>query len=343
VNNLELTYSPYNLKLKKSFSTSKGDISVRKGFIISLMSSTHAEGIGEAAPLPEFGSETYEEDEQALKDIRLNLKLDLNNLVSSIEVSLTDFNHLPALRSGVEQALLNLICIERKTTLSELFKKPVTKNISVNGVIGLMNSYEAVNKAKKQKSEGYRTIKVKVGRDNFEDDFNVLKSIREITGKNLKLRIDANSKWNVKEAVTNLKQLEPIDIEYIEQPVADIEDFPEVKSGTSIPLAADESLRSFEDSVYITKNNLAQVLILKPMMLGGLTTTMRIINEAEKNNLKVVITSSFETSIGRSIAVFAAGILKQKTAHGLSIADYFENTIVNDPFPVKSGIIQIGT
>lgn len=342
MNNLELTYSPYNLRLKKSFSTSKGDISFRKGFVISLKSSTNAEGIGEAAPLPEFGSETYEEDEQALKDIRLNLKLDLNNPIPSIEQSLSDFNHLPALRSGLEQAILNLICIERKTTLSELFNKPMTKNISVNGVAGLMNYDEVINKTKELKSKGYRTIKAKVGRDSFEDDFNILKSIRDIIGKNLKLRIDANGKWNVKEAINNLQQIEPLDIEYIEQPVAFIEDFPEVKSGTSIPIAVDESLRSFEDAINIIKNDLARVLILKPMMLGGLTTTLRIIKEAEENNLKVVITSSFETSIGRSIAVFAAGILKQKTAHGLSVADYFENTIVNDPFPINNGIIQIG-
>jgi O-succinylbenzoate synthase len=84
------------------------------------------------------------------------------------------------------------------------------------------------------------------------------------------------------------------------------------------------------------------VLIIKPMMLGGLTTTMDIIEEAERKNIKVVITTSFETSIGRSIAVFAAGILKGYTAHGLAVSDYFRDTIVNDPFPVANGIIKIG-
>ncbi len=78
------------------------------------------------------------------------------------------------------------------------------------------------------------------------------------------------------------------------------------------------------------------------MMLGGLTTAMKIIGEAEKKGIKIVITSSFETSIGRSIAVFTAGILKKQTAHGLAVADYFKDTIVNDPFPVNNGIIKIG-
>lgn len=340
--NLELTYSPYNLKLTKPFLTSKGEISFRKGFVISLKGSSQAEGIGDAAPLPEFGSESYEEDEKALENIKLNLKLDLNNLIPSVEESLADFNHLPALRSGIEQALLNLICIERKTTLSDLFNKPVAKIISINGIIGLINPDEAVNDAKKLKSDGYRTIKVKVGRNNFEEDLKILKNIRDVIGKNLNIRIDANGKWDVIQAVDNLKQIEPLDIEYVEQPVLDIKDFPQLKKNTSVSLAADESVRTYEDALNIIKNNFADALILKPMMLGGLTTALRIIDEAEKNNLKVVITSSFETSIGRSIAVFAAGILKKQTAHGLGVADYFQNWIVNDPFPINNGMIKLG-
>ncbi len=340
--NLELTYSPYSIKLNNPFKTSLGEIRERKGFIISLKSSSTAEGIGEAAPLPEFGSESYEDDERVLEDIRLKLKLDLNNLVPSIEESLSDFNHLPALRSGVEQAILNLICLERKTTLSELFNVPVARNISVNGIIGLLDKDEAVIKAKELKAAGFRTIKIKVGRKNFEDDFEIIKNIRIETGKNINLRLDANGKWNTNKAASYLKKLEQFDIEYIEQPVNSISNFAEISKGTAIPLAADESLRSYKDATNIINNNLAPVLILKPMMLGGLTTAMKIINEAEKKDLKIVITSSFETSIGRSIAVFTAGILKKQTAHGLAVTDYFKDTIVNDPFPVNNGIIKIG-
>lgn len=340
--NIELTYSPYRISLTKPFITSRGEISERKGFIISVKNRSNEEGIGEAAPLPEFGSESYEDDEKALENIQLNLRLDLNNLPISIEESLVDLNHLPALRCGVEQAILNLICVEKKTTLSDLFNVTVARNISVNGVIGLLNKHEALAKAGELKAAGFRTIKIKVGRNNFNDDLEIVKNIRGETGKNIKLRLDANGRWDINEAIDHLKQLEQFDIEYIEQPVKSIDGFTGIRENTSIPLAADESLRSYEDAISIINNNLAPVLVLKPMMLGGLTPSMKIINQAEKKGLKIVITSSFETSIGRSIAVFAAGILKMQTAHGLAVADYFRNTIVKDPFPVKNGMIKIG-
>lgn len=339
--NLELTYSPYRLNFAMPFKTSRGDISERKGFVISLKSLSKAEGIGEAAPLPELGSESYEDDEKALQNIQLKLKLDMNNLIPSIEESLADFIYLPALRSGLEQAILNLVCVERKTTLSELFNKPVSRFISVNGVIGLLNPQDTVNKAKILQSEGFRTIKVKIGRENFTDDLNIVKDIRNAVGRDIKLRLDANCKWDKENAIDYLKQLEQYDIEYLEQPVASVNDFGDIGNETAVPLAADESLRSYADAAHIIRNDLASVLILKPMMLGGLSTTMEIIAEAERNNKKVVITSSFETSIGRSIAVFAAGILKEQTAHGLAVAGYFKDTIVNDPFPVNNGMIKI--
>ncbi len=230
----------------------------------------------------------------------------------------------------------------RKTTLSELFNKPVARNVVVNGIIGMVEPDEAVERARELKAKGFRTIKIKTGRADFEEDFQIVKNIRNEAGHNLKLRLDTNGKWGMQNAINNLRRLEQFDIEYVEQPVALISNFPEISSETSIPLAADESVRSYDDAVNIISNNLASVLVLKPMMLGGLTATMKIIEEAEKKDLKVVITSSFETSIGRSAAVFAAGILKDQTAHGLAVADYFKNTIVNDPFPVINGALNIG-
>ena len=212
----------------------------------------------------------------------------------------------------------------------------------MNGVIGMLAKDEAIKKAMELRSDGFRTLKIKAGRKKFEDDFEVIREIRIEAGKNINLRIDVNGKWSPEEAAANLKKLEEFDIEYAEQPVNDINHFPALSSKTKIPLAADESVRNYDDAVNIIEKNLAAVLILKPMMLGGLTHTFRIIDEAEKNGVKVVITSSFESSIGRSTAVFAAAVLKEQTAHGLAVHDYFKDTIVNNPFPVENGLIKIG-
>ena len=110
MNNLELTYSPYKLELKSSFETAHGRFDKRKGFIISIKNEDGLEGLGDTAPFPEMGSETYKEAEQALKNIKLDLKIDLTDIKDSFKKLLNSYDSLPSLRHGIEQALLNLIC-----------------------------------------------------------------------------------------------------------------------------------------------------------------------------------------------------------------------------------------
>ena len=118
MNTLHLSYSPYTLKLKKYFVTAKGEIRERRGFILTLKDDEGNTGVGECAPFPEFGSESYKEAERELSKLKINLSIDLLNLEKSFKDSLAYFNYYPSLRFGIEQALLKLICKKNKVTLN---------------------------------------------------------------------------------------------------------------------------------------------------------------------------------------------------------------------------------
>ena len=77
------------------------------------------------------------------------------------------------------------------------------------------------------------------------------------------------------------------------------------------------------------------------MMLGGIIPTLKIIEFAQKNKIKVVVTTSLDSCIGRSFAVLAASFVDKKTAHGLGTAHLFENDLFTDPYPVKNGQIHL--
>ena len=74
MNIIDLKYQPYKLRLLTTFETSKSTISERKGFIISLKSSSGKVGIGDVSPFPEFGSETYEQAQNQIDSLRMELK-----------------------------------------------------------------------------------------------------------------------------------------------------------------------------------------------------------------------------------------------------------------------------
>jgi o-succinylbenzoate synthase len=338
---LELTYSPYRLILNTAFETSRGKISERKGFIISLKSENGKTGLGDAAPFPEFGSESYEETDEALNKIELKINLDLGDLRKSLKYIFRNYEAFPALRHGLEQALLNLICNERNLSLSEVLKLKLKDEIFVNAAIGFLSAEETYLKVKDLKVKGFNTIKIKVGRSKFEEDLEILKAARNAAGSDIKVRVDVNGKWDLDCAIKNLKQLEELDIEYAEQPANSIEDFIEIKKETSILIAADESIRNYISAKAFILGNAVDIIVLKPMLIGGLVPTLEIIELAEKYKVIPVITSSFESAIGRANLVIAAASVKADIAHGLAVSKYFEQDITNDKFPIVSGKISI--
>lgn len=337
--NLELTYTPYSTKLKKPFQTSGVTITDRDGFILILKSGSKSVGLGEAAPLPEFGSETYEETEKALANFNLRLSIDLDNIEKSIEENLKEYDSLPSLKCGLELAILKLLCSERDTSIPDLLKRKYPESIFVNGVIGLLPPDEAVKSAGDLLKKGFKTIKIKAGRDDFANDLKVIKNIRDSLGDEINLRIDANAIWEKNEAAKYLTELEPFNIQYAEQPVKDINDFLFIKERTGTPLAADESIRNIDNAEEFILNKAADYLILKPMMIGGIIPTLKIADFAKLNGITTIVTSSFEGVIGRIGAVNAAAFVNNELAHGLATADYFDEENIPDPYPVSEGRI----
>ncbi len=336
---LQLTYSPYTLKLKKSFFTARTEIKERRGFILRLTDPDCFEGIGDCCPFPEFGSENIEDVENVLSDFKLKIIIDETEIEKSINNCLANYKKLPAIRHGLEQAINNIICNKNKTTLDNLLNLKLKKQVDVNAAIGFVNVGESAKAARNNIEKGFSTIKLKIGRSNFEEDFSVIKLMRETIGDNIKLRIDSNCNWNLDEAIINLIELEQFDIEYAEQPVINLSDYIKLKKKTNIPLAPDESIRSVKEAKEFIKSGAVSYLILKPMMIGGLLPTLEIIKQAVAENITPVITSSFESAVGKTNAVIAAASVNANVAHGLGVADHFINTITNDPFPIKSGKI----
>ena len=334
-----IEYSPYSLKLKIPFATSKGDITSRSGFIIKLSDENGNSGTGDCSPFPEFGSESLEAAEKKLAQLKSITLSDLQ--FSSIKDELINLISFPALKSGLEQALLELSAKYNNQSLMGLFGVSSSKEIFINGVIGFLSLSESIEKAKSLMYSGFGTIKIKTGRNNFDEDLATISEIRNVVGDEIKIRIDSNGKWNLNEAITYLKKLEPLKIEYAEQPVNTLEEFIQLKKETTIPLAPDESIRSLDDAKRFIENDAADYLILKPMMIGGILTSLDIINQAKQERIKTIITSSFQSAIGRKMDVLTAALVNDGSGHGLSIADYFENDLIDPVDIVKNGKIVL--
>src|SRR3989454_2467736 len=110
------------------------------------------------------------------------------------------------------------------------------------GFFLLVEAWANVGVARRYLDEGYRTLKVKVGRD-IDQDARRLKAIRETVGPDVQIRVDANMAWSRSTARRAIAALEPYGLQYVEQPLpwTDIDGMAELSRAVDVPIAADES------------------------------------------------------------------------------------------------------
>ena len=322
---------PFEIKLKEPFINSNIEISKRQGFIIEIADELGNTGYGEVSPLPGSSEESFESIIPIIKELEQRIiGSELNSDIFQLVVN------VPSVEFGISQALQSIFLL--RDGLNPEWK--FNSIISVNGIIGMLPKGEALNKAEELVENRFKTIKIKVGREKIADDIDIVKTIAENFRSDIKYRLDVNGKWNIDKTKFVVKHLENINVEYLEQPVNEFNELIKLSNICKTPIAADESIRSTSDVKVLLSESNIQYFVLKPTQMGNIAGTIDIINTIEKEDRKVIISSAFESSVGRSALVFLSSLLKSNYAHGLAVASFFSNDIAEDVYPIANGKIE---
>jgi O-succinylbenzoate synthase len=192
-------------------------------------------------------------------------------------------------------------------------------------------------------SQGCRTAKVKVAErgQQVRDDEARLEAVRDALGADGLVRVDANGGWSVDEAVARIPLLDRAagGLEYVEQPVASVEDLAVVRRRVGVPIAADESIRRAEDPYRVRDLAAADVAVLKVQPLGGVRACLRI---AEDIGLPVVVSSALETSVGIAAGVaLAAALPELRHACGLATVQLLAGDVCDEPMLPVDGVLAV--
>jgi O-succinylbenzoate synthase len=192
-------------------------------------------------------------------------------------------------------------------------------------------------------SHGCRTAKVKVAERGqvLADDQARLEAVRDALGPGGLVRIDANGGWSVDEAVAGIPLLDRAagGLEYVEQPVASVEDLAVVRRRIGVPVAADESIRRAADPYRVRELEAADIAVLKVQPLGGVRACLQI---AEDIGLPVVVSSALETSVGIAAGVaLAAALPELPYACGLATVQLLHGDVVPEPLLPVDGHLPV--
>lgn len=288
---MKLTIRSFNLPLKHTFTISYDSRDVQPTMIVELEQNGHR-GYGEATSNPYYGF-TIESMTAALENIRE--QIEATEMESPEEFWAQMQPHLqnnPFALCALDMAANDLHGKLNGQPLYKLWGLTTDHTPLTDYTIGI-DTIE--NMVKKLKEMPWPLYKIKLG---TKEDVAIIQELRKHT--DAVFRVDANCAWGVEETIQNARQLKPLNVEFIEQPMRadDMEGMKQVYQQSVLPLIADESC--------ITESDVAKChghfhgVNVKLVKCGGLTPARRMIREAHALGMKTMVGCMTESSVGIS-------------------------------------------
>ncbi|SET63861.1 o-succinylbenzoate synthase [Natronincola peptidivorans] len=299
-----------SVPLKTPFKTALRTVDSIENIAVRIMTDTGHIGYGEAAPTAVITGDTLSSIGGAVKNYIAPqlIGLDIENLEAIMMKLDKVLVKNTSAKAAVDIALYDLFGQYYKAPLYKLlggFRKEITTDITIS----VNMPEEMVRDSISAVARGYKTLKIKVGKD-ARMDLKRLKAIREAVGENIQLRIDANQGWKPKEAVSILRDIEDagLAIEFVEQPVAahDFEGLKYVTDHVTFPVMADESIFSPKDALKILQERAVDLINIKLMKTGGIHQALKIIAIAEAYGVECMMGCMLESKLSVTAAAHVA-------------------------------------
>ncbi|WP_380678088.1 o-succinylbenzoate synthase [Salinigranum sp. GCM10025319] len=326
--------TPFELPLREPLSTARGDIDRRRGFVVR----GHVggvEGVGEATPLPGW-TEPYDDCRRALDPV--------DGLAAGLSSGVLD--DAPAARHAVSLALFDARARSADESLGRFLAgpdAPVAEAVPVNATVGDGEEEATAETVAEAAVSGYDCAKVKVGSGSVDRDIDRLVAARE-RAPEIALRADANGAWSRSEAEAFADGLgeQGVSLDYLEQPLpADaLDEHAALRESVDVRIAVDETLAAASVGAVLDVEA-ADVLVLKPMALGGPDRALAAADRAGEAGVESVVTTTIDAVVARTAAVHVAAALGDPPACGLGTAELLARDLARDPAPVVDGRVAV--
>lgn len=325
--------NPFSVRLSSPLETARGTIEERDGFLIRI-ETDGLSGIGEATPLVGW-TESYEECQTALSTAsEIAGELDWGIALTKLES--------PAARHGISLALADGRAHNQSLPLyRSLGRQETVEQVPVNVTIGSDKPAVMARRASAAVEEGYESVKLKIGLNGIEEDIERVRAVRNAVGDDIELRADANGSWERDEASRAVEALAALDVSYVEQPLptANLSAHAGLR-GKGVDIALDESLAA-HDIDDIIEADAADVLILKPMVLGGPDLAVEAADRCRAAGIEPVVSTTVDAVVARVAAVHVAATIPDVRPSGLATGGRLATDLARDPAKVEDGAIAV--
>ncbi len=289
---MRLSTHVFDLPLRHTFTISRESTKVQPTLIVEL-SDGQRHGFGEATTNSYYGM-TLDKMREGLARVRPIVesldRFDPPELWESVAPQLQD---CPFALCALDQAAYDLWGKQQGKPVYELWGLSTDCTPLSNFTIGIDTIDVMV--AKLQEMPDWPIYKIKLGTDH---DLEIVRELRKHT--TAFFRVDANCGWDVDKTIAMSHELKQLNVEFIEQPLPAGEwvGYQQVYQESALPIIADESCITEADVAACSGH--FHGINIKLVKCGGLTPARRMIAQARKLGLKVMVGCMTESTVGIS-------------------------------------------
>lgn len=301
---MKLCWIRYSLQYEQAFFNTEKSNTNREVYLFGVSDDDGIKGIGEIAPLPDWGTESFEQAESLLFKLK-NILAPISTLPNQHRLSnlfpTIDFSKHPATSFGLEGAIR--IYLYRRY--------PHSRNVSdfrvpISITIGHHKTEFQISEIEKWYSKGFRTFKLKIDEKPTDELYHKL---FDWSGKfnDCHFRLDVQGRWDKDETIHFADKIQSLNIEYLEQPIlkSNPTDLKFAVQSSQVPIAIDETLQTLSDADEWIRGSNA-ILILKPNTFGSISELLDWLKQNNHHTNRIVFSSALDSKLSAFWYAFLA-------------------------------------
>jgi o-succinylbenzoate synthase len=339
---------PFALPFVRPYVTARGSLDRREMILVRLHTDEGLVGLGEAVPLPLRGGDDLARVERRLgRALRRLSPADVSDFAGEepLRAAIDTLVHAvagrrmpPPAAAALEMALFDLAGKASGVPVWQLLGADSAAPIRCNATLVAGSPDDVAASARAWESQGFGTFKLKLG---IGDDLRQVAAVRQALGHAAAIRVDANGSWRRADAIAIVRELEPLEVELVEDPTSGLRDMAAVAAATEIPIVADESVATGKEASRAARAGACEVVTAKLAKTGGVGGVAGIVK-----HLPVYLSSALDGPVGIAAAGHAAQAIYRDSpdpglAHGLATQLLFADTVASRECELRGGALHL--
>lgn len=344
---VSVRWARFRIPFRTAFATSRGTFAYREGLTVWLETDAGIVGLGEALPYPGQEATAFAAAAPILSELTLALVgRDIEEAAPAVD-GVAGSGRWAFLRAGLDIAVCDALAKAAGSGVGALLAegRSPAPTVRVNATIGEPDPAAAGEAARAARAAGFPCVKLKVASDGEHERARVAE-VRAALGPDVALRLDANGAWTAEQAIGIISDLERYGLELVEQPIppGDPRSMRRVREAVATPIAADEDVTDLDAARRLLGAGAADVLVVKPMVVGGLRPANHIVELAAASGASVIVTTTIDAGIATAAALHLAATLPPGSpACGLATGPLLVADLLLQPLVLREGHMWLPT